>query len=68
MRVFVCKDHEGLWPVPTASVVVAENEEQAFRMLREELKNEHGIDDDSFTLKEINTGEKSVTVLSNGDY
>ena len=68
MKVFVCNDHEGLWPVPTASIVIAENEGQAFDMLQKELKEKHGIDDDCFTLTEINTNEKSVKVLSNGDY
>lgn len=67
MRVFTCKDHEGLWPVPTASVIVAENKEQAFLMLKKELES-LGIKDDKFTLQELDVTEPSVIVLSNGDY
>jgi len=68
MRTFVCNDHKGWWPVPTASVVIAENKEQAFQLLKEKLKNSYDVDDDSFTLKEIDTTKIGAIVLSYGDY
>lgn len=67
MKVFVCDDHFGHWPVPTASVVVAKNKNAARMMLIDEL-NKRGIDDDRFTLKEIDTRKPQTIVLSDGDY
>lgn len=68
MKVFTCDDHKGYWPVPTASVVIAKNEKEAHEMLKKELKETHGIEDDDFTLKELNPKKRQVEVLSNGDY
>lgn len=53
--------------MPTASVIVAENEQQAFLLLKEELKRQ-GIEDDRFTLVELETTSPKAVVLSNGNY
>ncbi|SEP57090.1 hypothetical protein SAMN05216232_0193 [Virgibacillus subterraneus] len=68
MKVFVCNDHEGWWPVGSASVVIAENEQQAFYMLQEKLKTDYGINDSEFTLKEVDISQSQTIVLNYGDY
>lgn len=67
MKVFTCDDHEGYWPVGTASIVVAENEEEAHKILYEKLKSINLVDND-FTLKELDTSKPNVVVLRDGDY
>jgi len=39
VRTFTCTSFEGFWPVGTAAVVVARNEEMAAKMLNEHLDN-----------------------------
>ena len=67
MRIFTCNDHHGHWPVPTASVVIAKNEDEAREMLTQELEG-RGIKVFDFTLVEINPNKKQVVVLSDGEY
>jgi len=70
MKVFTCNDHEGFWPAGTASVIVAESEEQARKVLIAALKN-IGLDqDENFTLQslELNPKEPYAKILRDGDY
>lgn len=67
MKVFVCNDHEGHWPVGTASVVVAENEQQAFALLKARLE-QRGIIDEKFTLMELSLDGPQAVVLCDGTY
>lgn len=67
MKLYICTDHKGLWPVPTASIVLAENEGEARSMLIKELRDQ-GIDDEGFTLIEVDINQKQAIVLNNGDY
>jgi len=67
MKVFVCNDHDGYWPVPTASVIVAKDEEDAKVMLRKELESK-GLKTEWFTLKELDVTKEQVEMLSDGDY
>lgn len=67
MKLFTCNDHNGHWPVPTASVIIAKSKDEAKEMLIKELKD-RGISDNQFTLTEINPNKKQVIVLSDGEY
>jgi hypothetical protein len=68
MNVYVCTDHDGHWAVGVASVVVAENEEQARTLLVAELAT-HGLKQvDPFTLRRIATDAPKAFVLNDGDY
>lgn len=68
MNVYTCTDHEGLYPVPVASVVVANSEAEARELLTAELR-EHGLKQKHpFTLRQIQTERPQAFVLSNGDY
>lgn len=67
MRVFTCNDHYGHYPVGASSVVVAEDEHQAFSLLKDELERQ-GIKDDRFTLVELDITKPRATVLDNGEY
>jgi hypothetical protein len=67
MKVWTCNDHDGHW-VGTASVIVADTEDQARELLKAELK-EHGLDfHKPFTLRRINTSRPKAFVLQDGDY
>lgn len=67
MKVFVCNDHDGYWPVPTASVIVAKDEEDAKVMLRKELESK-SLNTELFTLKELDVTKEQVEMLSDGNY
>lgn len=67
MRVFVCNDFTGFWPVGTAAVVVADNEVAARGLLGAALR-EKGLNDPRFTLVEIDTGAAGAFILRDGGY
>jgi hypothetical protein len=69
MRVWYCIDHDGHWPVGTASIAVAATEDEARADLIEELRK-HGIRQPKgdFTLVELNTSQRGAVVLLDGDY
>ena len=67
-RIFVCTDHDGHWPVPVASVVIATDVEMAADLLDVQLEA-HGLQTrkrSPYTLKEL-TGP-GATILSDGEY
>lgn len=68
MKIYTCVDHPGHW-VGVASVVVAPNEDEARRLLIDELYT-HGLAQGPkpFTLREINIKKPKAFVLQNGDY
>ena len=69
MRVWYCTDHDGHWPVGSASVVVAEYEDQARAYLIEALR-EKGIHQPKgdFTLTELPLDAAKAVVLNDGEY
>lgn len=67
MRVYVCTDHDGHYPVGVASVVVAHTEEEARQLLVSELEN-HGLRGKGFTLRCIQTESPQAFVLHDGQY
>lgn len=69
MRVWTCNDFKGMWPVGSAAVVVAKDEEQARRILDWDLR-QRGLDGlrDSDRIIEIDTDTPDVRVLNDGDY
>ncbi|MDQ0091658.1 hypothetical protein J2T12_005098 [Paenibacillus anaericanus] len=67
MKVFTCNDHEGHYPVGTASVIISENEQQASLLLKTQLK-QRGISNETFTLKEIDLAMPRAIVLCDGNY
>lgn len=68
MKVFTCKDHDGRYPVGTASVIVAESEDEARSLLNQQLSIIGLEGNGEFTLIELNTSEKQAVVLNDGDY
>lgn len=66
-KVYVCTDHDSHWPVGVASVVIADSEEEARKLLDEQLL-EHGLlsyENSKYSLKEITSG---AHVLCDGNY
>lgn len=75
MNVYTCNDHVGHW-VGTASVIVAENELQAYELLRVQLVK-HGLNLEVLeaekrgempTFQPLDTTKPQAIVLQNGDY
>lgn len=69
MNVYVCTDHEGHWPVGVASLIVAPDENEARRLLIQELEA-HGLkqNDKPFSLRLMNIASPRAYVLLDGDY
>lgn len=68
LRVFICTDHDLVWPVGCASVVLAESEAHARELLDKQLR-QHGLkghDEEPYTLTEI-SGPCAV-ILNDGNY
>jgi hypothetical protein len=65
MKVFYSNDFEGMWPVGTAAVVVAEDEQDAKLLLGAEIKWTNNRD---FTVQELDLSERKAVILNNGDY
>ena len=66
---WTCNDHATIWPVGGASIVIAENEEEA-RILLDKALDKAGIHETngSYTLVEVSMDEPIAIVLCNGDY
>ena len=70
LKVFTCSDHDGHYPVGTASVIVAKDKQYARRLLNKSLKSA-GLKqspEKPFTLNELDTTEAGVTTLCDGNY
>lgn len=70
MRLWVCTDHDCHWPVGCASIVLAENEEEAARLLDSALR-QHGLKSgnvEPYTLTEIPLDQARAVVLNDGNY
>lgn len=70
MKVFTSNDFKGYWPVGSAAVIVAENEEQARRMLNAVfmVQGPKQYPDHRYTLVEIDTTCYQVSILCDGNY
>lgn len=68
MKVYICQNHEGHWPVGVASVIVAEDEADARCLLVDRLAM-HGIKQrEPFSVWPINLEERGAFVLCDGNY
>lgn len=70
MKIYVCTDHDGHWPVGVASVIVAEDEAQAQALLDAALI-EHGLRTSEkypYTFQELDVSAPHAQVLLDGDY
>lgn len=68
MNIYTCTDHEGHYPVGVASVVVANSEDEARKLLEAELAA-HGLkNQEPFTLRRIQIERPQAFVLNDGDY
>lgn len=66
MRIFVCTDHMGHYPVGVASIVLAPSKAEANQLLAAELSKQ-GLDG-PFTLQEIHSDIPKALVLLDGNY
>lgn len=68
MKVWTCTDHDTMYPVGGASVVIAENESEARLLLDKELRENGCNPDKGYTLQEVDLSKAQAIVLNNGDY
>lgn len=70
MKVYTVTNHSIHWPVGGASVVVAENEQEATELLDTQLMNEGLVPSDGnpYTLEELDISKAQAIILCNGDY
>lgn len=71
VKVFTCNNFIELYPVPTASVMLAPSKEAAEEMLKKELKELKLLNDQKNNLleiKEVDITESKLLMLSIGDY
>jgi len=70
LHVYTCKDHDGVWPVGTAAVVVAKDEEQAKTLVMKAF-SEIGISHDSkspITVQKLDLSKEHALILRDGNY
>lgn len=68
MKIWTCRDHTTHFPVGGASIVVAETEDEAQKLLCQALYD-RGLDPaQPFTLKLLDTSTPHACVLRDGDY
>lgn len=67
MRLWTCVDHEGYWPTGVASVVIANTEGEARALLSAALR-EKSLDDQVFTLQEVDLARTGAYVLNDGNH
>ncbi len=74
-KLYTCIDHDVMYPVGGASVVIAENIDRAYDLLNEALEREglNGDDKDPYCLMEvpdckIKTKTPRAVILNNGNY
>lgn len=68
MKVYVCTDFNGVWPVGTSAIVIAEDARKARVLLDIELANRGLTQNKPFTLTEVSTTQAVALVLQDGDY
>lgn len=70
MRLFICTDHDDHWPVGVASVVVARDEDEARRLLDQELMG-RGLRPHArkaYTFREVDLSAPVAIVMCDGNY
>ena len=70
MRIFVCTDHATVFPVGGASVIVAESETEAVKLLDAMLRL-RGLEDSMlhpYTLTEVAAEKAQAVILRDGEY
>jgi hypothetical protein len=66
MKIYTCVDFTGHWPVGSAAVVVAKDEEMARKILLTEL-HKIGLGSE-FTLQELDIDYQNARILCDGNY
>lgn len=70
MKLYAVTDHDGFWPVGTASIVMAKDEDHARRLLDAELKLK-GLktsEDVPYSLCQVPQTMPKAIILNDGNY
>ncbi|MEE9386368.1 MAG: hypothetical protein V3V08_23385 [Nannocystaceae bacterium] len=68
MRIYVCTDFTGHYPVGVSAVIVAESEGEAVNVLESELIRIGLEQSDPVTVVELDTAVSSAHILCDGNY
>jgi len=68
MYLWTCTDHDSVYPVGCASLVIAETEERAEELLNAALQAANLDARKAFTLKRHPVNREYVEILNDGDY
>ena len=68
LKVFVCSDFVGHWPVGTAAVMVAEDEDEAWVILKDILEKSGLPQTETPEILRLSLTNKMVLVLNDGNY
>jgi len=67
-RLWISTNHGGFWPVGVASIVMANSEEEARKLMDRTLHEAGLLPEKGYTLLELNISMPFARVLCNGDY
>ena len=71
LNVYTCDCFEGVYPVGTAAVVIAEDAIDAAKLLNKSLVQHHLLQEspiESKHMEQVHTNEPFVVIINNGDY
>lgn len=70
MKTFICTDHDGVWPVGVASVIFANDEAEARRLLDEALVASHlqPSSQEPYSLQCVESSSPKAIILNDGNY
>lgn len=66
-RLFTCVDHDHIYPVGVASIVIADDETEAHDILQKAL-DERGLGTEYFSLQEVSLENSIAIILRDGNY
>ena len=70
LKIYICTDHDGHWPVGVASVITAKDKREAKKLLDKELIADGltPFKENSYNLTEIENNKSEAYILNNGSY
>jgi hypothetical protein len=68
LKLFICTDHSGFYPVGTASIIIAPDEEEARKLLDAALTARGLFPIEYYTLQEVDLDKPTAYILRDGNY
>jgi hypothetical protein len=70
LKIYTNTTFDGIWPVGTAAIIRAENQEEAAKLLNNVLEERQLVQDSPVAAEDMVefTGDKTCVILLDGDY